>query len=118
MTHSPKQTAWTPGPWAVHPHRALVVPLDHAHRPIGGSDDAAFDLATYAQEICALHWPDRNRLEQEVKANAHLIAAAPELYEALANLLDAVEDANNADDDVIVAANAALRAARPTQEGA
>lgn len=80
---NPHKHGWTQGPWGVHPHRAFVVPADHVTRPIGGSDDPAFDLATYAQEICAMHWPDQHRLEQEVKANARLVAASPELYEAL-----------------------------------
>lgn len=81
---------FTPGPWAVHPRFAYIVPLDHAERPIGGAEDDAYDLAHYAQEICALHHPDRHRSEIESKANAHLIAAAPDLLEALENLVDAV----------------------------
>ena len=73
----------TPGPWAVHAHSAFVVPAEHLNRQIGGSSDPAVDLATYAQEICALHWPDLHRTEAEVRANAQLIAAAPEVLAAL-----------------------------------
>lgn len=76
-------TAHTPGPWAVHHIRAYVVPSAHAARPIGAAEDDDCDLATYAQEICAMHWPDRHRTENEVLANARLIAAAPEMLEAL-----------------------------------
>lgn len=72
----------TPGPWAVHDRRAYVVPAAHRLRPIGGSSDKARDLAEYAQEICAVQWPDRHRTEAEVKANAQLIAAAPDLLAA------------------------------------
>lgn len=33
-------------------------------------------------------WPTDYRSEEETDANAHMIAASPELYEALENLLD------------------------------
>jgi len=71
--------AATPGPWAVHPSRAVVVPSPHASRPIGCHENPVIDLETYAQEICALHWPDRNRNESEVRSNANLIAAVPDM---------------------------------------
>lgn len=77
----------TPGPWEVHAWTARVVPADHVLRPIGSDEDPAKDRETYAQEICLLHWPDRNRSEAEVQANARLIASAPELLEALSNIL-------------------------------
>jgi hypothetical protein len=65
----------TKEPWAVHPTKALIVPLSHIDRPIGAHVNKEIDLKTYAQEICAMHWPDRNRSEQEVKANAKRIVA-------------------------------------------
>lgn len=71
--------AATPGPWAVHPSRAVVVPSPHASRPIGCHENPVIDRETYAQEICALHWPDRNRNESEVRSNANLIAAVPDM---------------------------------------
>jgi hypothetical protein len=81
----------TPGPWSVHGTRAVVVPTLHLRRPLGGHEDARIDRETYAQEICALHWPDRNRSEDEVQANAHLIAAAPELLEIAEMVLPGVD---------------------------
>lgn len=80
-------TKFTTGPWAVHPVRAVIVPSEHIKRPIGAHDDPNIDLRRYAQEICAMHWPDRNRSEQECLANANLMAAAPEMYEALQNFI-------------------------------
>jgi len=71
--------AATPGPWAVHPSRAVVVPSPHASRPIGCYENPVIDRETYAQEICALHWPDRNRNESEVRSNANLIASAHDM---------------------------------------
>jgi hypothetical protein len=84
--------AHTPGPWAVHPHFAYVVPEAHSSRLIGVAEDDAYDLAHYAQEICSLHHPDRHRSEGEVAANARLIAAAPALLEALENAAAWFED--------------------------
>ena len=77
----------TAGPWLVHPQRAVIVPAEHIFRPLGGATDAAFDRTTYAQEVCALHWPDRNRDEEEVRANAALISSAPDLLTALVAML-------------------------------
>jgi hypothetical protein len=73
----------TPGPWALHPDRAYVIPAEHLNRPIGGADDLEVDLQRYAQEICAMHWPDPHRPAQEMRANARLIAAAPDMLNAL-----------------------------------
>ena len=76
---SDEKVGHTPGPWAVHPRRAVIVPCAHLGRPLGAHEDPAVDAERYAQEICSLHWPDRNRKEQEVRANARLISAAPDL---------------------------------------
>lgn len=75
----------------MHKTKAYIIPAEHEARPIGAHDDASIDLATYAQEICAIHWPDRNRGESEVKANARLIAAAPELLEACQSICGVFE---------------------------
>ena len=62
----------TPGPWAVNPFRTTV--------------DACDDEGPLP--ICKLLWPTNRRSEDETEANARLIAAAPELLEALQELMD------------------------------
>ena len=76
----------TPGPWMVSDFQAMVIPAAHADRHIGGHEDAAKDMEIYAQEICLVHWPDRHRPESEVRANATIMAAAPDMLEALVDL--------------------------------
>lgn len=102
---------WTKGPWAVHSMRAAVVPAAHLDRPLGGNVDREADLAMYAQEICLMQWPDRHRSEREVRANATLCAAAPDLFEALLDARTRLRGAGmlgGADDPV----NSALSRAR------
>jgi hypothetical protein len=75
----------------IHPSykRTLyVIPAVHEKRPAGGAADPQEDSARYAQEVCALDSLDRHRSEEEMQANARLIAAAPELLDALNALLD------------------------------
>lgn len=55
----------TPGPWAMNPVAAQI--------------DAMPSLIP----VCQLLWPTRQRSESETEANARLIAAAPEMLEAL-----------------------------------
>lgn len=75
---------FTPGPWAVHPiHGRYIVPGSHAGRPIGGAACPVIDRERYAQWICDIKYSDRHREEAELQANAHLIASAPTLLEAL-----------------------------------
>jgi hypothetical protein len=63
LTDAPKHT---PGPWSVHPALAWVTPASAPENP-----------------VAALQWPSIIRSEEETKANARLIAAAPALVEAL-----------------------------------
>ena len=58
----------TPGPWAMHPVQRWVSPEADMEMP-----------------ICALRWATYGEMVEPdlVRANAALIAAAPELYEAL-----------------------------------
>lgn len=78
-------------PWAIHPIAARIVPTAHLSRPLWAHENAAIDREKYAQEICAMHWPDRNRSEQEVRANAELIVHAVNTYPAVADLVEALE---------------------------
>jgi hypothetical protein len=57
----------TPGPWTVNKTAALINAPD-------------------SESICLLRWPTTVRTEVETKANATLIAAAPDLLDALETL--------------------------------
>lgn len=63
---------FTPSPWAVNPLRAQV------------------DAMPSLLPVCQLLWPTDERTEAETEANAHLIKASPDLYEALESLLSDV----------------------------
>jgi hypothetical protein len=90
----------TPGPWIVNPFRAQV----DSQRLVDGSD---------LLPVCQLLWPTDHRSEDETQANAYLIAAAPELLEALERILSDEDVALSRPD--YVSAHAALRA-RAAQE--
>ena len=66
---------WTPGPWtyAPIPGYQYVVEIEKASQIF----------------LCAGHVPPGR--EQEIKANAQLAAAAPDLYAALKQLMDSEE---------------------------
>ncbi|GAA0586355.1 hypothetical protein ACFQH5_20465 [Halomonas salifodinae] len=72
MSNEPK---WTPSPWDSTDHGVgeLVVFCHRTEDAICILDDTDH---TYA-------WPDGYSTSHEAVANAHLIAAAPELYECL-----------------------------------
>ena len=71
--------AWTPGPWFMEPH-ADTVNVSAAGR-VGRVEIAAVEIGFFSDEVNA-----------EQSANAQLIATAPELYDALADLLIDVEN--------------------------
>jgi hypothetical protein len=58
---------FTKGPWIVNPLNAIV--------------DAFSPGETVA--VCKMLWPTEERSEFETMANAQLIAAAPDMYEAM-----------------------------------
>ena len=71
------QVSFTPGPWQVkHPeHHPWEVIAN-----IDGPDDGRF----HYDSICDCDQDSKSKLDsEETKANARLIAAAPEMYEAL-----------------------------------
>jgi hypothetical protein len=76
-----KEVKWTPGPWEVD------------------GSKVCYDLDGTKDNICNTVWQE---------ANAHLIAAAPDLYEALAEIMDWVVN----DHPASVKARAALAKAR------
>jgi hypothetical protein len=97
MSEKVKKPAFTPGPWELHPLVGnFIRPRDHRGPVIA---DASGE-----------NW----------EANAHLIAAAPDLYEALAGVVELYVELVNSGDagfwdpeevSAIVAARAALRKA-------
>ena len=67
----------TPGPWEIKPH------FDPAYRHISGPKHKAL-----AQVVWCV---DEEERSPDCEANAHLIAAAPELLEALEMMLEMSE---------------------------
>lgn len=78
------ETKFTRGPWYIdHDQTPLEIigPAEN-YRRFGVDGERA--LASVGDDIV---YEDRPRLEEEDTANAHLIAAAPDLYDALEKLL-------------------------------
>lgn len=98
-------TQHTPGPWVVC---------------MEDDGDAAVTIFAASQlrdgRIAADEWDDCIALaglnHNESEANAHLMAAAPDLYEALDALVNEVSTYGSADGEIIIAASAALAKAR------
>ena len=66
------RVGFTEGPWLIHAKHRWVVPAEDA-----------FKEPADALPICQLRDPDERLTEDETLDNGFLIAAAPELYEAL-----------------------------------
>lgn len=86
----------TPGPWCVHPiFKKYVIVLADADKGIGGAVDPEVEAALCAKTIVMLADASRfpafqqSRIvsEDEVIANARLIAAAPDLLSSLRMLV-------------------------------
>lgn len=76
------RSAYTPGPWTVHPAR-------------DGSGDCGIKAAGAVNihaEVFAEFWAKGDLQPAEANANASLIAAAPDLLEALRELYAATPD--------------------------
>ena len=100
---------WTPGPWVVYDFPGTYWP---------GIDAKLTSIITWG-EFEETNGVQGNSLE-EAKANAQLIAAAPDLYEALEQARDTIlelinarnSEAEGSDEDWVGGINAALSKAR------
>ncbi len=95
----------TPGPWAIHPDfRTTVVPASDTKKKVGGCIDPDTEASEYAKVICnqmGNRYPEYHRSRvspEEARANAQLIAAAPDLLVALEALAKAAFMATCEDD--------------------
>lgn len=73
------ETKWTPGPWLVtKSHDGIAIAM-------GSAIISPYEYTTGHLWKTDLYWGEE---DDEDVANAHLIAAAPELYEILSMLVD------------------------------
>ena len=82
--------SFTPGPWLVHTTNRIVVQADGAFASVTVKDGKVTG-DVLPNSICLLRDPADDFSEDETLANGHLIAAAPELLEALEAILDALQ---------------------------
>lgn len=103
MSPLPSMGGWTPGPWLISP----TGPVMH-----GYSQPYAVACHPTLNLVCGC-FGDIAGGEEQAHANAHLIAAAPSLYEALEALLSLNEYMGRGEDNPAFArARAALAKAR------
>ena len=106
MTDQPK---WTPGPWALEIRPGSGAAADCTIAMIEQPDERAPYRGMIARLQSAEHI--NGIAKDELVANAHLIAAAPDLYAALDGLLGLL-DAGSLYEPQAYAARAALAKAR------
>ena len=93
------ETKWTPGPWVVQRDSGMYIYITQPH-------DTKNRVPGYYAEVRRF-----TSNTKQVEANANLIAAAPELYEAL-ELLVVTNDNGGWPSAALVIARAALEKAR------
>jgi hypothetical protein len=71
---------WTPGPWVV------TTCMDYWIEPANAPKDGQFHGIALCGDVS---WPDSDEKQPQWEANARLIAAAPDLAEALDGVLQA-----------------------------
>lgn len=88
MSTAKTGTSFTTGPWAQTKHvlncGRVITRASHVNRPYGGATDPERCRDTYMQSIAYVsqHPCHLAGGVEEAEANARLIAAAPDLYEA------------------------------------
>lgn len=76
----------TPGPWHIKPVKAATVEGDLNIIQTGSATGKGYHIGY------ATTWTDSEETKNEAMANARLIAAAPELLEALLQLVGSYDD--------------------------
>jgi hypothetical protein len=94
MSEQDTGAKFTPGPWLIHATNRVIVQADDAFNNVTVKDgrvtsETEDDMPV---SICLLRNPDEDFSEDETLANGFLIAAAPELYEALSETCAWLED--------------------------
>ena len=111
------ETKWTPGPWSLE---TVPTSCGVCHKIGPFPSKGIFHTHGYAC-VYADYASEENPIDRELLANATLIATAPELYEALEDLLGYFRSGNAVDVEratikanapEVLAARAALKKAR------
>lgn len=114
-------TKHTPGPWsAIQVYSDAVTVVDANGFEIVEAESIAI-LSEYSEKLKISHWgqsKDSHRVlsEEEQAANAHLIAAAPELLEALGVVMHLCDIIGAPDGPALDMARAAIAKAKGEQQ--
>lgn len=91
------KTKFTPGPWVVDADdRSDCICEGHTAISSGVIDENSW--LALAQVVTTFKGDDRNRESKVGKANAHLIAAAPELYALAVEIMELCGDPDHFND--------------------